>query len=144
VSMLATTPIVPRQKSRRRVLRCARDRRGLEKRGLAISDDDLGKAFAATDTDGDGTVDFKEWQASGMATAVDAVAQYATSGSGVLTLDQARAKLHDIGVPREWASSPVAFRNLSSLLSSGVDCSGKDRPGSSCNGRRPLWHDRSG
>ena len=68
---------------------------------MAISDNDLVKAFAATDTDGDGTVDFKEWQASGMATAVDAIAQYATPGSGVLTLDQARAKLRDIGVSRE-------------------------------------------
>lgn len=82
-------------------LRCARAHRGLEKRGLAISDNDLVKAFAATDTDGDGTVDFKEWQASGMATAVDAIAQYATPGSGVLTLGQARAKLRDIGVSRE-------------------------------------------
>ena len=99
------TPIAPPQKS---FERCntfcgARHRSGLVKRGvMGISDEDVSKAFAEADINGDGTVDFKEWQASGMATAVDAVAQYATPGSGVLTLDQARAKLYDIGVSREW------------------------------------------
>ena len=88
-------------------LRCSR---GLEKRGLHISEDDLGKAFAATDRDGDGTLDFKEWQSSGMATAVDAIAEYATPGSGVLTLYQARKKLRDVGVARKLTSHHTTLR----------------------------------
>jgi hypothetical protein len=72
---------------------------GLSARGLRISEKDLGQAFAATDQDGGGTLVFAEWQSSGLATAVDAIAEYATPGAGVLTIDQARRKLTDIGVP---------------------------------------------
>jgi hypothetical protein len=103
-------PLSPPRYTADNTLLCAACSRGLEKRGLLISEDDLGKAFAATDRDGDGTLDFKEWQSSGMATAVDAIAEYATPGSGVLTLNQARKKLRDVGVARKLTSHHTTLR----------------------------------
>ena len=75
---------------------------GLRARGLNVGDDSVA-AFEAQDKDGDGTIDFDEWQSSGIATAIDKLARYSGFGEnrGTLNHDQAVEMLLDVGVPHK-------------------------------------------